>query len=191
MKVNLVKDKILKVSEERMIKFGYRKVAMDEIARDLAMSKNTIYKHFQSKEEIAYTIFENLQIRINQKILSIEKDEKDPLEIISRNILFIQKELAPWFDYFLGDIKLELPQLWQKFIHYRTEKILEIESIIKEGIRKKEFRNVNSAIAVRVFLGAIDAVIKPDFLQNESISFQSAMQEVVNIWSKGIIAEEK
>ena len=36
-----------------MIKFGYRKVTMDEIAADLHISKNTIYKFFVGKEEIA------------------------------------------------------------------------------------------------------------------------------------------
>ena len=182
-----VKEKILKACELRMIKFGFRKVGMDEIARDLAISKNTIYKHFQSKEDIAKAIFENLRARINEKILYIEKNEKDPLTVISQNIMFVQKELAPWFEHFLGDIKTELPELWQKFINYRTEKILEVEELIRSGIKKKKFRDVNSMIATRTFLGAIDSVINPDFLQNENISFQNAMEQVVDIWSKGMI----
>jgi len=189
MKANPVKEKILTVSEARMIKFGYRKVTMDEIAQDLGMSKNTIYKHFQSKEDIAEAIFENLRGRINEKILSVEKREKDPLRMISQNILFIQKELSPWFEHFLGDIKIELPLLWQKFVHYRTEKILEIENLIEEGIRRKKFRKVNPAIAMRAFLGAVDSIINPEFLQNENISFQSAMEDVLDIWSKGIVQE--
>ena len=169
-----------------MLKFGYRKVTMDEIAGDLGMSKNTIYRYFQSKEQIAEVIFEQLKDRINAGILEIEKHEKDPLKVISKNILFVQKELAPWFDYFLADIKTELPQLWEGFIHYRTEKIFEIEALIREGIRKKEFRQVNSMIAMRAFLGAIDAVINPELLHKENISFEKALEEVLDLWSNGI-----
>ena len=182
----ITKEKILKAAEKRMVKFGYRKVTMDEIAGDLAMSKNTIYRYFQSKEQIAEIIFENIRTRINNGILDIEKHEKDPLKTISKNILFVQKELSPWFDYFLGDIKIELPQLWEKFIEYRTKKIFEIEGLIKDGIRKKEFRHVNSSIAMRAFLGAIDSVINPEVLQQENIPFEKALEEVLDLWSNGI-----
>lgn len=187
MSPNLVKDNILSAAEKRMIQFGYRKVTMDEIAQDLGMSKNTIYKHFASKDEIAEAMFVQLCARINENILTIKKGEQDPIKIISQNILFIQKELSPWFEHFLGDIKIELPRLWQKFIQYRTEKITDVQGLITEGIQKKKFRKVSAAIAMRSFLGAVDAVISPEFLQNENMSFQSAMDEVVQIWSKGIM----
>ncbi|HOD13052.1 MAG TPA: TetR/AcrR family transcriptional regulator [Candidatus Omnitrophota bacterium] len=187
MSPNLVKDNILAAAERRMIQFGYRKVTMDEIAQDLGMSKNTIYKHFASKDEIAQAMFVQLCARINENILTIKKDEPDPIKIISQNILFIQKELSPWFEHFLGDIKIELPHLWQKFIQYRTEKITEVQELITQGIQKRKLRKVNAAIAMRSFLGAVDAVINPEFLQNENMSFQSAMDEVVQIWSKGIM----
>ena len=49
----MIAEKILDASENRMVKFGYRKVTMDEIAQDLAMSKNTIYLYFRSKVDIA------------------------------------------------------------------------------------------------------------------------------------------
>jgi AcrR family transcriptional regulator len=46
-----LKEKILDAAEARMIRFGYRKVTMDEIDPGLAVSKNTIYKVFIGKEE--------------------------------------------------------------------------------------------------------------------------------------------
>lgn len=182
-----IQEKILNASEKRMIKFGYRKVLMDEIARDLAMSKNTIYKEFRSKVEIAQRLFKRLKERINENQAKVEEQTVDPLEIIYKNVYFLQKELSPWFEYFLPDIKQELPILWEDFINYRTEKILEIEKLVKSGIKKGEFRRVDTAIAVRAFLGAIDEVINPEFLQNENISFHKALEEVLDIWAKGIL----
>ena len=106
-----VQEKILNVSEKRMIKFGYRKVLMDEIAKDLAMSKNTIYKEFRSKVEIAQTLFLRLKDRINKSQARSETKTTDPLKIIHNNVCFLQKELSPWFECFLPDIKQELPNL--------------------------------------------------------------------------------
>ncbi len=187
--VDLVRERILDAAETRMIRFGYRKVLMDEIAKDLAMSKNTIYKHFQSKIEIAETLFARIKGRINENQATVEEETKDPLQIIYQNVCFLQKALAPWFEHFLTDIKQELPHLWEDFISFRTEKILEIEKLIQEGINQGAFRRIHSAVAVRAFLGAVDECINPEFLQNENISFQKALKEVLDIWSKGILKE--
>lgn len=183
---NPIREKILNAAEKRMIAFGYRKVLMDEIARDLAMSKNTIYKEFRGKEEIAATLFARLKERINDSQHKVESACSDPLEIIQQNIMFLQKELTPWFENFLNDIKQDLPPLWEDFTHYRTEKILEIECLIKDGIQKGKFRRVEPAIAVRAFLGAVDEIINPDFLQNQNISFNKALAGVLDIWARGI-----
>jgi AcrR family transcriptional regulator len=186
---NITREKILNAAQERMVRFGYRKVAMDEIAADLMMSKNTIYLHFKSKVEIAKGLFDRIETRINNGLKEIEKGNKSPLDIISKNIMFFQKELSPWFDHFLKDIKLELPDLWQDFIDFRTDKILEIKKLIEKGIQRGVFRKVNSGLAVRVYLGAVDSIINPDILEEEHVSFQEAIEAVVDIWSKGMLTE--
>jgi len=180
-------EKILTAAEKRMLSFGYRKVTMDEIAGDLRMSKNTIYKYFQSKVEIAEWLLNRLKSRINRYQIDVEKSSDDPLEILSKNTFYLQKELAPWFKHFLADIKFELPQLWEDFVDYRTEKILEIENLIKKGIKKKEFRKVNPTLAARAYLGAVNSIISPEVLEQEGVSFQSALESIMSIWSQGIL----
>ena len=183
------KEKILDAAMNRMIKFGYRKVTMDEIAQDLVMSKNTIYKHFQSKEEISQSLFKRLQQKLNQELTLIEEAGSDPLDVISKSIFFIQKELGPWFEHFLGDVKTEIPGLYQEFINFRSEKILELRNLIQKGIKLGKVRKVNPSIAVGVYLGAIDQVLNPEFLQQEKISFPEAINAIMDIWSLGIISK--
>lgn len=188
-KDKIIKERILTTASQRMLKFGYRKVSMDEIANDLRMSKNTIYKYFPSKLDIAENIIASLKEKINNNQITLERNAKNPLEIISKNIIFLQKELAPWFDLFLRDIQVEIPQLWQKFIDYRREKIFEIKDLIEKGIKKGVFREVNALIAVRAYLGAIESIIDPEFLEHSNISFQEALEAVLDIWAKGILQD--
>ena len=184
------KEKILDASLNRMLRFGYRKVSMDEIARDLVMSKNTIYKHFQSKSELAEALFKRLESEINHELSLIEESTKDPVEIISKNIFFLQQRLAPWFEHFLGDIKSEVPDLWTRFLRFRNEKISEIKTLVENGIKNKKFRKINAALAVRMYMGAIDHVLNPEFLEKERISFPDALEGVLDIWSTGIFLNE-
>lgn len=183
----VARERILTAAEKRMVRFGYRKVTMDEIARDLVMSKNTIYLHFKSKVEIARGLLDRLKDRINNGQTGIENDNKSPLDVISKNIIFFQKELSPWFEHFLKDVKLELPDLWQDFIDFRTDKIMEIKGLVEKGIKKGIFRKVNSSLAVRVYLGAVDSIISPEILEEEHVSFQEALETVLDIWSQGIL----
>ena len=187
--LNPIEEKILNATEKRMIKFGYRKVTMDEIAQDLVMSKNTIYKCFPSKDHIVTALLERMKRRIDQQQIDIEKNNDGPLDVIYKNVLYLQHELAPWFTNFLPDIQHDLPEQWEAFICYRTEKILEIEKLVEAGIKKRIFKDVNPTIAVRSFLGAIDATINPDLLQHENITFEEAFQETLRIWSDGLLAK--
>ena len=124
---------------------------------------------------------------INHELSLIEESSKDPLEIISKSIFFLQHKLAPWFEHFLGDIKLELPGLWQQFVNFRNEKISEIRNLIEDGIKKGKFRKINAALALQVYMGGIDQVINPRFLEKEKISFSDALEGVLDIWSSGIL----
>ena len=188
---DLTRERILDAAMSRMLKFGYRKVTMDEVAGDLAMSKNTIYKHFQSKIEMAEALFKRLKKEINHELSLIEESHKDPVEIISKNIFFLQQRLSVWFEHFWGDIKTELPDLWGRFLNFRNEKIFEIRALVEDGIKKGKFRKINPALAVRMYMGAIDHVLNPEFLGKERISFPDAIEGVLDIWSSGILINKK
>src|SRR3989338_1653659 len=138
-----IKEKILNVSMTLMMRSGYRKVTMDEIAQGLMMSKNTIYKYFPSKEDIAQGLFSGLKDQINQELHLIEEANTDSLEVISKSVFFIQKQLGPWFEHFLGDIKIEVPLLYEDFTKFRNEKIQNIREQIQKGIKAGAFRNVH------------------------------------------------
>ncbi|MFA5059408.1 MAG: TetR/AcrR family transcriptional regulator [Candidatus Omnitrophota bacterium] len=183
----LIITKILDAAQNRMVKFGYRKVTMDEIAGDLGMSKNTIYKYFTGKEEIAKSLVNRLEQKINESLGKIEKTEKDPLKIFTESILLLRKQLGPWFEYFFKEIPSELPSLWEEFLRYRNEKILGIQSLVEKGIKKGIFRKINAPIAVQAYLGTVKAIVNHKFLEQEKISFDQALDAVLDIWANGIL----
>ncbi len=183
----IVRNKILDAAQKRMVKFGYRKVTMDEIAQDLGMSKNTIYKQFVSKQEIAEALVKALEQKINEGLHNIEKTHKEPLAIFSQSILLLRKDLGSWFDHFFREIPTELPHLWEDFLHYRNEKILNIQALVRKGIKQGAFRDINDSIAVQAYLGVVKAVMNPHFLEQEKITFHEALDAALDIWAYGIL----
>ncbi len=186
-----IKEKILNAAQNRMIAHGYHKVTMDEIAQDLRMSKNTIYKSFVSKEEIAKSLVKRLQEELNDNLDNIEKEDPDPLKIFSNSVLLLRRQLGPWFEHFFQEIPAELPDLWEEFLRYRNEKILDLRSLVEWGIKKGDFRKVNPSIAVQAYLGVIKIIMSPTFLEQEKLSFAQALNAALDIWAHGILKQGK
>jgi AcrR family transcriptional regulator len=164
---------------------------MDEIAVDLHMSKNTIYKLFVGKEEIARGLVKRLQQQLAVGLANIEKNSKDPLQIFSGSILLLRKQLGPWFEHFLREIQAELPDLWEEFILFRNDKILGIRSLVRKGSKNGSLRQVNPSIATEAYLGAVKAITNPRFLEQENLTFEQALDAVLDIWSHGIVRARK
>ena len=191
MKSAHLEERILNAAEKRMLRFGYRKVTMDEIAADLVMSKNTIYKYFSSKEDIAKGLLQRLQQHLNSGLLHIEKTQKDPLKVFSSSVFLMRKQLGPWFEHFFKEISMELPGPWEEFLRYRNEKILDIRLLVEKGIRRGTFRKINPSIAVQAYLGAVKAILSPKFIKEENITFDEALEAILDIWSNGIIKKSE
>ena len=190
-KSNPASEKILNAAQTRMVRFGYHKVTMDEIASDVRMSKHTIYMYFPSKIEIAKGLVTRIKAKINDNRLRIEKTEKDPLKVLSLNLVFLQQEISPWYECFLRDIQFELPELWQDFVGFYSEKIMDMEKIVVAGIKRGIFRPVNPTLAVRAHLGAVKDLMNPETLHQVGVTFQEALDFLYDIWLKGIVKDGK
>jgi len=71
----LKEEQIIEVARELFHKFGFKKVSMDEIAKEAGVTKKTIYRYFNSKEALLeYFIQEEIQ---NMKTIIEEVESKN------------------------------------------------------------------------------------------------------------------
>ena len=70
-KANQEREKILRYCARKFFREGFYKTSMDEIAKELQISKKTIYKYFQSKEKLIEEISEDTMQNISSELASI------------------------------------------------------------------------------------------------------------------------
>jgi AcrR family transcriptional regulator len=58
------RDEIAEGFKRRFEHFGFKKTSVDDVARDLRISKKTIYEHFNTKEEIFYYVVFRVATRL-------------------------------------------------------------------------------------------------------------------------------
>src|SRR3970040_383672 len=95
------KEKILYFTHAKFITEGFYKTTMDEIAKDLQISKKTIYKHFESKEDLLEAVCDS-RIEMIHRFMDEIIDSGDDsitkfLKILNRQKSMAMNCGAVWF----------------------------------------------------------------------------------------------
>ncbi len=184
------KEKILYFTHAKFITEGFYKTTMDEIARDLQMSKKTIYKHFDSKEELLENVC-GMRMNLMEEFLEEVAESEDDAITKFLKIIHKQKSMSMncspvWF----RDLEIHAPHLSKEFAKVRQEKVTKIMSkLLEQGKKEKVVEHVPVDIIITALNGAIEAVTHADFVLNSKYSFHEAMRITAEIFFNGFLTE--
>lgn len=80
-------EAILKAAKKLFSKFGFKKVSMDEIAREAGVTKKTVYANFSSKEELLNELIKYELKSMKDEFESIENKSDDFFEGIEQGLI--------------------------------------------------------------------------------------------------------
>jgi Transcriptional regulator len=140
----MIKEKIINCTIKCLQRDGLR-FSIDLIAKELKISKKTIYKNFATKEELALAVYEQFYLKCNKSISQIikahNKDEKvSLLSIYYESFLMIKKDI---FNKFTLNASIESfslnehEKLWNSISTILNFNNKEISKIIIDGSFEK------------------------------------------------------
>lgn len=156
--------RLLEKSEELFWKYGYNAVSVDQIAAEAGISKMTIYKHFHSKEDLFIEIMKNMvEFHMNKLMESISEKYHtiDKVEVIYS----YSRSMANEFPAALIRDVVEKKSLYDKIAQMKLERAMPIwQHILKDGMAKKEIRNLDLEFVSELLMNLPLAVKNMDFL---------------------------
>ena len=196
-----IESKILDISYKLFLKQGYKNTTMDDIAQELAMSKKTLYKHFEGKMELLAAAFEQLKTRLTLKVETLVDNRHIPFTAKLKSMLtVIANDLAPINHVLLQDLREHAPEIWNELQDYiRESAFLRFQKLIQEGIEKGFVSaNVNKSLIVLVYASAIQNLIDPTFLsqfpkeikENLNLNTADIFDQVINMIYQGILTDD-
>lgn len=115
------------------IRFGIRSLTMDDISRELGISKKTLYEHVEDKATLVRKIIDlDLSLRAGS-ISGLEHsggNAIDDLIAINERLQELQRNVSPSF-YF--DLRKYYPD---EYLRWTGEKQLQLQRLISDNIRK-------------------------------------------------------
>ena len=181
-----MKERIINAAIEEFTKSGL-KFTMDDIAKNLAMSKKTIYTVFRDKETLFYQM-------VDYSFDKIKESEQYVLMDPTLSTLEKLRKLMGVLPEVYKDIDLtQLYALRDKYprTYLKVQKRLESGwestiSLINKGIEEGSIRPVNVMVVKTMFESTLEQFFQRDVLIASGMSYQDALSEVVNILIDGI-----
>ncbi|MEG1543497.1 MAG: TetR/AcrR family transcriptional regulator [Tannerellaceae bacterium] len=120
----MIKEEIVQTAFDLFSQYGIKSVSMDDIARNMSISKRTLYACFEDKEALLIT---GINFNYLQLLSFLEMLEKEPLSVLEVILLFYQEVMKNprWYSRkFYDDLK-------------RYPKALQSKEVCKEQFAKK------------------------------------------------------
>jgi AcrR family transcriptional regulator len=180
-----MKDKILDMAANKIQIHGLKKFTIDEIARDLKISKKTIYKYFSSKDEIVEEFFKTIVKSDKENMESSLKRQNNFMSKIHCIVYSNHKYKLPI--NLINEAKIYYPKEWNKIQELKQYKLNAIKELLKEGVSSGIIKqDINLPILTKMLEQTVDIFLDYDFLMDNKMKFSEAIQEVLKIILYGI-----
>lgn len=185
---NFERDKILDYAGQKFMREGFHKSSMDSIAAELHISKKTIYKHFSSKEKLIDAIALRFITATGEKIESVIRQEEDSLTKALQLIEILRTVATKLSDNWVKDVKIHLPELWEKIDEFRTKKAYNaLGNIIRQGQKEEMIIDKPAELIIHLFVSSLRSIVNPDFLYYQKMNYKDAIQHTFEILFNGIL----
>ncbi|MCC6372678.1 MAG: TetR/AcrR family transcriptional regulator [Bacteroidia bacterium] len=181
-------EKILKTALGMFFRYGIKHVTMDDIARELGMSKKTIYQFYKEKDDLVNQLCEFEMLGQEKSFKEIGENAKDPIReimLISAKMREMMQNINPLF--FL-DLQKFYPVAYKRFQKFKEEcAYKDVYRNIKKGIEMGIYRqDVNIEFASRFRLAQLDMLMFGNYFSFEKISFTKTNEILLEMFVYGI-----
>jgi len=183
-----VKDKILETSINLFYKYGIKAITMDDIAKEMGISKKTIYRFFKEKDDIVNQLSET-ELKKSQLMMDeMRKQANDPIHEMILISAHIQKVFADINPVFFYDLSRQFSKAQGDFKKFRTECVFSnINRNIVEGVQQGLYRSdLDIDFASQYRLLQMDMFMGGSDFEFKNISMAKAHQLIMDIFMHGI-----
>jgi len=134
---------------------------MDDIAKRTGIAKGSLYLYFKDKDSVYSGLVQSLFDKLFPLLSQTLRSPMEPIallhEVLKTQVTFFEHHIDVFTHFFregpgCGGRENSLKNAFREYVRQLTE-------IIKEGIRRKQFRNVNPNKSALILVGMIRSAI--------------------------------
>ncbi len=183
---------IIEQSSLLFMKYGIRSLTMDDVAKNLRISKKTLYQFVSDKDDLVTKCIEAACDRDSDKICHIVEEFDNAIDELLAISRFVSARLNNIHPSIFFDLEKYHPAAMGKFEKHRNEFIFNsIKKNLEDGIKQGLYRaDLNSAIVSRIYLYNVDHVLQGEIARHSDLNMSLVYQEMVSYHLHGVVSQK-
>jgi AcrR family transcriptional regulator len=174
------------------MKYGIKSVTMDDVARELAISKKTLYQYFSDKNDLVHKVVE---LEMRERTGYFEKmccDNMNAIEQVFEVHKILHKMIKDYNPATEYDLKKYYPELYTKIIKARRERIYNnIIANLKKGKAEGLYRSeLNEDIIAKLQISRVEAAFDNQIFSQDEMLSDRIFIEIFVYHIRGIATEK-
>lgn len=186
--LEIIHERIYKLFQ----KYGIKSVTMDDIAKELGISKKTLYQHFTDKRDLIIKI---VDYKIKASSDHNEKLEKSKLNAVEELLFvyqFLNKILKDHNPSMMYDLRKYYPDVFEKLHTDRRDLIYgamlhNLKKGQKEGLYRKDF---SCDIIAKLHVFRVENMVDSDMFTQTDFESENVFRELFLYHLRGIASEK-
>jgi len=189
-----VREQLVQAARLVFVRYGYKKTALDDIARESRKGKSTIYYYFKSKDEIFKAVID-AEAEIRSKTIddqiSIIEDPQLKLKTYVYVRMLTLKKVGNYYEAIKNDLLDNLYFVNSFRNNHFDAEINLVKDLLLEGIEKGVYTIQNPELTAKTIVTLLQGFEVPLILKNLSDEeLQKSVDEMLNILFFGIVSKK-
>ena len=187
-----MKDKLLHIAAEMFLNLGFKSVTMDDIAREIGVSKKTIYSHFKNKTDLISEVTGSIFNAVCRGIDLIHDKQKNPIIELFEIKRFVMLHLKDEKSSPQYQLQKYYPKI---YLEIKEKQFAYMQKSIKEnlqrGLDKKLFRdNLNIDFISRLYFNGMIGIKDKELFPLQKFSMNELMDFYIEYHLRGICTKK-
>lgn len=166
---------------------GFKHVTMDMLASACGISKKTIYRFFDGKNQIVAEVADGIQLALRQQIKQAIGSSDNPIEQFDRMHELSVQIISSITPIQVHDVQKYYPEFAGMMSSVRRDLDDYFLEKYKEGIKKGLFKDIDPIFIQAFFQGAGDRVFDMAFINENKIPLTSALKWFDSLYKTGLM----
>jgi AcrR family transcriptional regulator len=187
-----VRSRILTAAQERFMASGFSAVTMDELARELGMSKKTLYEFFPGKLELLREATRLRNADCERELDAIASEKLEFFERVRKTFAYIARMYARLTPAYLTDLRRSAPAVWAEIQEFRRGRVRRLLlGLLDQGVAQGVLRkDLDRETLVRLYLTMTSALLHPEISGWEpGEQIAPVFETFVRVYFEGLISE--
>jgi AcrR family transcriptional regulator len=187
-----VEEKIIQTSHHLFMQFSIKSITMDDIARELSISKKTIYQYFRDKNDLVLKVTRAHLEKEKLEIQSIKERTTNAIDSLIEQSLCLRKNITRMNPSLLFDLRKYHQPAWELYLECKQKVyIRSLKDTLTKGVEEGYFRQqVDPGILAILRVEQIQMSIERFIYPGDQFEFKEVQIQLFDHFLNGLVSEK-